>query len=64
MSEHICFESVDCKELQYMKQSNSWVCLRYFMDLKHVDSCMRCRFMNKQKIEKLIKEGSCIGRLL
>ena len=64
MSNHICFEAIDCKELVYMKPANCWVCLRCFCELKYVDNCMRCRFNEKRKKEKAIREGSYYGELL
>ena len=41
---HIKFDSIDCNDLQYVRPSDSWVCLRYYCDLQHVDTCMQCRF--------------------
>ena len=55
MKPHITFDSIDCDKLQYVKASESWVCLACFMDLKHVDSCMHCRFsklIDKEKRER------------
>lgn len=64
MREHITFDSIDCENLQYVKTSESWVCLKCFLDLKHVDSCMHCRFsklIDKEKRERRIKLN---GRIL
>lgn len=43
MKRHISFDSIDCNELQYVRASRSWVCLRNFYDLDNVDTCMKCR---------------------
>lgn len=55
MRPHITFDSIDCEHLQYIKPAESWVCLQCFLDLKHVDSCMHCRFsrlIDKEKRER------------
>ena len=55
MSNHICFETIECRDLYYVVQSESWVCLRSCTDLKHVDSCMSCRFLKMAERENEIR---------
>lgn len=49
---HINFEAIDCRDLQYMRASDSWVCMCHFFDLKDVDFCMRCKFSRLRFMEK------------
>ena len=41
---HIKFDAIDCEDIMYVQQSGTWCCLRYYIDLKHVDTCMQCHF--------------------
>ena len=60
---HICFESISCRRLQYVQASNSWVCLATCSDLKHVDTCMNCKFAKlRVKEDKIRKDKN--GRIL
>ena len=52
MKEHICFESIDCKDLEYVKQGSCWVCMQMFYDVGDVDFCMQCRFSKKETEER------------
>ena len=54
MSKHIKFDGFDCPKLQYVKASDSWVCLRFFVDLKDVEECFNCKFDRQLKREALI----------
>lgn len=60
----ICFEAIDCEYLHYVNASRSWVCMRCFCDLKHVDSCMSCRFLEKAKMEARIRKEGGSGAIL
>lgn len=64
MREHVCFEAVDCKLLQYVRASNSWVCLATCNDLKHVASCMHCKFARLVDSEKRERRKELNGRFL
>lgn len=64
MSGHICFESIDCKKLVYVRESDSWVCMDLFMDLDDCDFCMRCKMLEKRRNEKAMLEVIESGRVL
>ena len=60
---HIGFESITCRRLQYVQASNSWVCLATCSDLKHVDTCIRCKFAKQRVKEEQIRKDKD-GRIL
>lgn len=64
MREHITFDSIDCKYLQYVKASESWVCLECFLDIDDVNSCMRCKFSRMRDKEKAERRRKSNGRVL
>lgn len=53
---HICFESIDCKYLQYIEASNSWVCLDKFFDLSTHEVCQYCRFAKLRVVEDTLRK--------
>lgn len=57
MKKHICFESIDCKRLQYVQVSNSWVCLRDFFDIDDVSWCVKCKRRKTENYRRVIKGG-------
>ena len=54
MREHICFEGIGCTFLEYVADSKSWVCTLHCFDLRYVDTCVKCRFDRRRKVEELI----------
>ena len=64
MNGHICFESIDCDDLQYVKPAKQWVCLRYCVDLDYVQSCMKCQFDRMRREEDKIRREKKRGELL
>ena len=54
MSNHIRFESMSCRDLQYVPESRSWVCLKNFYDLKCVKTCVECKFKAQLKYERYL----------
>ena len=56
MRKHINFEAIDCEDLQYMRASRSWVCLRYYCDLKYCDDCVQCKFSDLRVKENAIRK--------
>lgn len=57
MKRQVFFESVGCEDLQYVKASNSWVCLRRLCDLRYADECYQCKFADlRAKEDKIRKE--------
>ena len=61
MSKHIKFDGFYCKNLQYVKQGNCWVCLKNFIELDDVEFCFRCKFERQLRREELIREGLING---
>ena len=53
----ITFDSIDCKTLQYITPSHSWVCLDLFTDLDDVSFCMRCKFAKLKLREDEIRKA-------
>lgn len=64
MREHICFESISCRFLQYVSASKSWVCVKYFDDISHCGICMQCKFARQLEKERQLRKGVVSGRLL
>ena len=54
MRTHITFDSIDCKNLQYVRSGKVWVCLGVFCELEDVSECMECRF-TRLKLEEARK---------
>ena len=61
MRKHICFESIDCKDLLYVRPSRSWVCLRYYCDLDHCNDCVQCKFSDLRVKENAIRKEKIHG---
>ena len=51
MKRHITFDSIDCKNLQYVRPGDVWVCLGKFCELNDVSECMECRFTRLKQEE-------------
>lgn len=64
MREHICFETISCKFLQYVPQAKSWVCIRFFDDIPTVDLCMTCKFQKQMEKERELRKKGLNGRFL
>lgn len=57
MSKHIKFDGFQCKNLQYVKPAETWVCLRYLEDLDDVEACFKCKFERQLRREKMLYEN-------
>ena len=64
MREHICFEAIDCDFLQYVRRSDSWVCLQIYHDLDAPIDCIRCKREKQRVIENMLRKERKSGRLL
>lgn len=54
---HINFEAIDCPHLCYEEKGRTWVCLKYFDDLTHADTCVQCQFQAKLELERRLKSA-------
>lgn len=64
MKKYHPFESIDCPDLQYVRNGNCWVCLAICCELSDPEDCMRCKFEKQRKQEERIRKEMKRGRIL